>query len=82
MGVEELNANFEDTHELLKDSMLEKIILISVAYFCISTEMRFLIQKGKSNTNTTSLTSKDSEAFHAKSLHLCALFLPGDCPLV
>jgi hypothetical protein len=36
---------FETSHELCKDAMLEKIVLISVSYFCIATEMRFLIQK-------------------------------------
>lgn len=43
MGAEELNATLENNHELCKDSMLEKIVLISVAYFCIGTEMRFLM---------------------------------------
>ena len=45
MGTEELNAKLECTHELCKDSMLEKIVLVSVSYFCIGTEMRFLMQK-------------------------------------
>jgi len=43
MGSEELNAKLEPTHELCKDAMLEKIVLLSVAYFCIGTEMRFLL---------------------------------------
>lgn len=43
MGSEELNTKLENTHELCKDSMLEKIVLISVSYFCIGTEMRFLM---------------------------------------
>jgi hypothetical protein len=43
MGAEELNAKLENTHELCKDSMLEKIVLVSVSYFCIGTEMRFLM---------------------------------------
>ena len=34
---------FETSHELCKDAMLEKIVLISVSYFCIATEMRFLM---------------------------------------
>jgi hypothetical protein len=77
MGAEELNAKLETTHELCKDSMLEKIVLVSVSYFCIGTEMRFLMQKPNSN-----YTKKDSEAFHAKALHISSLFLPADCPLV
>lgn len=35
----------QTTNELGKDSMLEKIVLVSVAYFCIATEMRFLMAK-------------------------------------
>ncbi len=52
MGAEEINDNSQNaksleqtTHELGKDSMLEKIVLVSVAYFCIATEMRFLMNK-------------------------------------
>ena len=33
----------ETSHELCKDAMLEKIVLISVSYFCIATEMRFIL---------------------------------------
>lgn len=42
MGIDELNNKLDPTHEFNKDAMLEKIVLISVAYFCIGTEMRFL----------------------------------------
>ena len=70
---------FETSHDLCKDAMLEKIVLISVAYFCIATEMRFIIQKQKQQK---SLAKKDSEMYHAKALHICSLFLPKECPLV
>lgn len=87
MGSEELNAKLENTHELCKDSMLEKIVLVSVSYFCIATEMRFLMQKNVSGSGSTTnsmsnVTKKDSEAFHAKALHISTLFLPSECPLV
>jgi len=72
MGADELNTKLENSHELCKDSMLEKIVLISVAYFCIGTEMRFIIQKNKQKLN-----KKDSEIFHAKALHISTLFLPN-----
>ena len=35
----------DTSHELCKDAMLEKIVLITVSYFCIATEMRFIVQK-------------------------------------
>ena len=76
MGAEELNVKFENNHELCKDSMLEKIVLITVAYFCIATEIRFL------SNNKGGINKRDSEAYHAKALHLSTLFLPSDCPLV
>lgn len=72
----------ETSHELCKDAMLEKIVLISVAYFCIATEMRFLMQKRRGSSQQSSVSKKDSEMYHAKALHISSLFLPGDCPLV
>jgi hypothetical protein len=65
----------ETSHDLLKDAMLEKVILIAVAYFCIATEMR-LMSTSKRNIR------KDSEGYHAKALHLSSIFLPKECPLV
>jgi len=45
------SANMELYQEVARDSMLEKIVLISVAYFCIATEMRFM---AKQKTTTLS----------------------------
>ena len=56
--------------------MLEKVILVAVAYFCIATEMRLMAQNGKRSAK------KDSEVYHAKAVHLASLFLPKECPLV
>jgi hypothetical protein len=58
--------------------MLEKIVLISVSYFCIATEMRFLALKQAGSK----IVKKDSEMYHAKALHISSVFLPKDCPLV
>ena len=43
MKEQELNAKIENTHELTKDTMLEKVVLIASAYFCIATEIRFIL---------------------------------------
>lgn len=60
LGIEELATNsgvkLEGYHELARDSMLEKIVLICVAYFCIATEMRFIAKqhmKREKNQNGT-----------------------------
>lgn len=59
--------------------MLEKVVLIASAYFCVATEIRFILQK--EITDMKSITKKDSESYHAKALHLALMFLPNDCPL-
>ena len=79
MREQELNSKVENTHELTKDTMLEKVVLITSAYFCIATEIRFILQKDLLDVKL--ITKKDSEAFHAKALHIALLFLPEDCPL-
>ena len=49
LAIEELATNggmkLEPHHEVARDSMLEKIVLFSVSYFCIATEMRFLAKQ-------------------------------------
>lgn len=47
MGAEELNTKLENTHELTKDTMLEKVVLITSAYFCIATEICFILNQRK-----------------------------------
>jgi len=42
MNADEMATQLDRTHELNKDAMLEKIILIVVSYFCMGTELRFL----------------------------------------
>ena len=79
MKEQELNAKIENTHELTKDTMLEKVVLITSSYFCIATEIRFILLKDQLDVKP--ITKKDSEAYHAKALHLALLFLPEDCPL-
>lgn len=100
MGAEELNTKLENTHELTKDTMLEKVVLITSSYFCIATEICFILNQRKKDklelqranfgseeldisdiTVSEQLTKKDSEAFHAKALHIGLMFLPKDCPL-
>jgi len=69
---EELDTQIDKAHEFSKDAMLEKVVLISSAYFCVAMEMKFL---------EPDYTKKDSETFHAKALHLVLKFLPSQCPL-
>ncbi len=64
MNLDELHSKLEITHELNRDAMLEKIVLVTVAYFCLGTELRFLAIKGKQNS------LEESEIWHAKALRV------------
>ena len=53
--------------ELKKDAMLEKVILMIIAWYLSSI---------------SSPDKKDAESFLAKSVHLALVFLPAESPLV
>jgi hypothetical protein len=79
LGSDELNMPIEKTHEFSKDAMLEKVVLIASAYYCVAMEMKFLVDE---STNEQCVYSKkDPETFHAKALHLVLKFLPAQSPL-
>jgi hypothetical protein len=59
MSLEELNLHIDNSHELSRDAMLEKIILLSVSYFCVGTELRFL--------SSTNPPNKQKPADHSSS---------------
>ena len=48
MNSQELTQNINKHHEFQKDPMLEKLVLLSVAFFSIATEMRLLVNEDKS----------------------------------
>jgi len=75
LDVIDLFMKCNDLYELTRESILEKITLLVVSYFCVSTEKRFLSQKIK-NKHT------DFEFFHSHALKIACTFLPGECPLV
>ncbi len=74
--------NIGKHHEFQKDPMLKKLVLLSVAFFSIATELRMMAQfDGKSEKEKQELLKK-SELFHAQSVYFGAYYLPANCPLV
>ena len=72
-----------DEYELTRDSFLEKIAILSVAYFCISTEQWFIIQARIGDEGWDYKQKEiESEYWHTKSLELACMFLPSECPLL
>lgn len=55
---------------------------MAVSYFCISTEIRFIIQLREDDSIDPVAKNKESEYWHAKSLEIAVSFLPSDCPLL
>lgn len=68
--------------ELTRESFIQKVSGLAVAYFCYSTEIRFIIQMKEDASFDTPSKQKESEFWHAKSLELACTFLPGECPLL
>ena len=69
-----------------RDAFLETVSFYIVSYFCISTEIRFIIQIKdeieKFPDFDAKQKTKESEYWHAKSLEIACCFLPSDCPLL
>ena len=79
----ELMSMSRNEIELSRDSFLDKIAVLSVSYFCVSTEMRFLIQnKDVEMIPIKEVKEKESELWHAKALEMACSFLPSECPLL
>ena len=68
--------------EITRESFINKITHMAVAYFCYSTEIRFILQMKEDPTYDVAEKQKESEFWHAKSLEMACSFLPGECPLL
>ena len=81
MNLDELHSKLEITHELNWDAILEKIVLVAVAYFCLGTELRFMATKDSDKRDDHLC---ESDLWHSKSLRIACKFLPAqqNCPLV
>lgn len=73
-----------DELELSRDLFLEKLSILTVSYFCMSTEMRFLLQSRANYLKPEVKRDREleSEFWHAKALEMACTFLPSECPLL
>ena len=75
LNYDDLELDSDPKYELLRDAILEKVVMLTVAYFCIATELRFLSpDKGNNKLN--------GEFYHYKAVEFASLFLPVSCPIV
>ena len=87
LTLQEMYLQLDNSHELTRDALLEKVVLLSIAYFWVGTELRFLSQNKKADpsvakNSTEKYTKKESEKWQAKAVESACTFLPSECPLV
>ena len=57
--------------------MLEKLVLLTVAFFSIGTEMRLIVDEDRTKDEF-----KQSELWHAQSVFFGSYYINEKCPLV
>lgn len=77
MNPRELTQKISNLHEMQKDPMLEKLVLLIVGFFSIATEMRLMAGEAQQEQ-----IFKESELWHTQSVFFGSYYLPQDCPLV
>ena len=82
--MKDLLSSSRNENELSRDGFLEKLSLLSVSYFCVSTEMRFILQSREQylSSPVKRTREQESEFWHAKALEIACSFLPSECPLL
>lgn len=82
LTIHDLHSHSSIEIELARDAIIEKISFLAVSYFCVSTELRFLVNL-KDNPNVDPVQIKsESEYWHGKALEISCTFLPSESPLV
>ena len=71
MSYDDLDLDSDPKYELLRDAIIEKILMFTVAYFSIANELRFI------NNN-----NDNGSYYHSKAVEISCLFLPVTCPIV
>ena len=71
----DLDLESESKYELLGDAIIEKVIFLSVSYFCIAMEM-YQLATDKNNKKI------NGEFFLRQACNLSDLYLPVSCPII
>ena len=82
LTIHDLYSNQKIDVELSRDSILEKITFLAISYFCVSTELRFLVSSKEKLSFDPVYVKAESEFWHGKALEISCGFLPSESPLV
>ena len=69
MNLSELESDLHNLHELQRDPIYEKLVLLVVTYFTMATECRLLKLEG-------------AQEWLSKAVYFGCKYLPRKCPLV
>jgi len=82
MTIHDLHSVSNIDVELARDSIIEKISFLAVSYFCVSTELRFLVNMRDNPSVDPVQVKAESEYWHGKALEIGCSFFPSESPLV
>ena len=71
MSYDDLDLDSDPKYELLRDAIIEKILMLTVSFFSIANELRFLGNKADNGLY-----------YHSKTVEISCLYLPSTCPIV
>ena len=71
MSYDDLDLDSDPKYELLRDAIIEKILMLTVSFFSIANELRFLGNKVDNGLY-----------YHSKAVEISCLYLPSTCPIV
>ena len=71
MSYDDLDLDSDPKYELLRDAIIEKILMLTVSFFSIANELRFLGNKVDNGLY-----------YHSKTVEISCLYLPSTCPIV
>eukprot|EP00826_Nyctotherus_ovalis_P030352 TRINITY_DN2422_c0_g1_i5.p2 TRINITY_DN2422_c0_g1~~TRINITY_DN2422_c0_g1_i5.p2 ORF type:complete len:140 (-),score=30.19 TRINITY_DN2422_c0_g1_i5:546-965(-) len=77
LKLQDLAISPEIAHEVSKDALYEKLIMVAIAYFSIAVEYRFM-HAGEG----ASLYQWEAKYWHRAAVEVACTFLPSKCPLV
>ena len=72
---EDMVLESDPKYELLRDAILEKVVMLTVSYFCIAMEMKQLSPEQNNK-------KINGEYFHYQAVYFSDLYLPVSCPIV
>ena len=74
LSEDDLDLDSDPKYEILRDAILEKIVMLTVSFFCVSMEMNILCQNKNDNK-----TNGEFYLYHA--ILISENYLPLSCPL-